>query len=348
MRRGIGLARTLLGASALGFSALGLSASASALPTNRVACQPSALRAAPPVASVLKLASTVQAPGRPTVVLVHGLDSSKETWKGVLGDLAARGYPAVAFDLRGHGETALGDPDDFSPSALAADVLEAVRSQGLSDVVLVGHSMGGRVAMRAAAIDAASSQPVLGAVIIEDMDTDPRLSFTDPNPPSKAVEAWAARDGRRFADWPSARQALLASPASYDEARVDGWRGSRVRAQPDGSWWSDINPAARRLAGIHVLASRDGSEAWDELAGKGGELRFDVHVWHADNEGKPGGTVCSLRGDDGIEGMARRLPAAQVRFFVGSGHSIHNTARDEFVAALCGVVDATARRAPLA
>ena len=148
MRRGIGLARTLLGASALGFSALGLSASASALPTNRVACQPSALRAAPPVASVLKLASTVQAPGRPTVVLVHGLDSTRFTWNAFI-ERQQQKYNIVALDLRGHGESSLGNVHDFTASTLASDIRHTLLHLNVPfPIALVGHSMGGRIAMQ--------------------------------------------------------------------------------------------------------------------------------------------------------------------------------------------------------
>ena len=92
-------------------------------------------------------------PGLPTTVLVHGLDSSKQTWEGVLSELATLGLPAVAVDLRGHGESP--HAGDFRPEALASDVIAATERLGLRPpFVLVGHSMGGRVAMRLAAMDA--------------------------------------------------------------------------------------------------------------------------------------------------------------------------------------------------
>jgi pimeloyl-ACP methyl ester carboxylesterase len=136
---------------------------------------------AAPATKRVPLASSVAASPRPTCILVHGLDSSKETWAGTLGDLAAAGSPAVALDLRGHGESQLGDDDEFSPEALASDVLESIRAlRGqASPCVLVGHSMGGKVAMRAAAIDAARDEPrLLASVVIEDMDVrQPQLGI---------------------------------------------------------------------------------------------------------------------------------------------------------------------------
>jgi pimeloyl-ACP methyl ester carboxylesterase len=172
-------------------------------------------------------------------VLVHGLDSSKETWSGVLADLAACGYPAIALDLRGHGESPLGHPADFSPAALASDVLHAVRAAGIDRYVLVGHSMGGRIAMRAAALEAealdgaaragaikgsagtqvkgkATNGCVLRAVVIEDMDISPRE--WDPSLTAEEEERLADWDvtrggrGRAFQTWEGACHKIKARP----------------------------------------------------------------------------------------------------------------------------------------
>jgi pimeloyl-ACP methyl ester carboxylesterase len=137
--------------------ALSMGALSAGMPSSSAECAP------------IRLASSVRTPHQPTVCLVHGLDSCRETWKGTLAALSARGVPAVAFDLRGHGESPLGDVGDFSARALAEDVLLALRDSGISSALLIGHSMGGRIAMRAAALDAASESPVLRGVVIEVM-----------------------------------------------------------------------------------------------------------------------------------------------------------------------------------
>jgi len=283
----------------------------------------------------VKLASSVMTPHRPTTVLVHGLDSSKQTWTDVLGDLTRAGYPAIAVDLRGHGESPLGDPASFSATALAQDVLAAVREHGVQPggAVLVGHSMGGRIAMRAAAIDCKSSARLFKAVVVEDMDLRVRdRATTDLTAAQQAeLRSFESDSGRAFADWASAREALLRW-YDGDEARVDSWKGSRVRALPAGrGWWSDLNPAAQRLARDRVLASTDGAEAWDSLR----DQPTKVYLWYADAPG----TVCRVDGPGGIDDMSRRLPTAQVRLFVGSDHSIHRSAREDFVKAVRQVVD---------
>eukprot|EP00965_Chrysotila_dentata_P118009 3900911-Pleurochrysis_carterae.AAC.4 len=131
------------------------------------------------VAKTVELASTMHSPHCPTTIFIHGLDSSKETWKGILAEMAKQGLPALAFDLRGHGESPLGAPEDFSTDALASDVIAAAEAHGVrAPYVVVGHSMGGVVAMQLAAIDAQRVQngeaALLSACIVEDMDVSKR------------------------------------------------------------------------------------------------------------------------------------------------------------------------------
>lgn len=87
----------------------------------------------------------------------------------MLADMARAHYPALALDLRGHGESPLGDPHYFSVATLVADIREAVKAHGVSQpFVLVGHSMGGRVVMRYAA----DYPEDIAALVIEDIGTD--------------------------------------------------------------------------------------------------------------------------------------------------------------------------------
>ena len=68
----------------------------------------------------VRLATSAARPFRPTTVLVHGLDSSKQTWETCLATLACEGYPVLAVDLRGHGESALVPDHDRIPHAACA------------------------------------------------------------------------------------------------------------------------------------------------------------------------------------------------------------------------------------
>jgi esterase len=86
----------------------------------------------------------------PVAVLVHGITGWGRTWWRVAPALAARGWHAVALDLRGHGDS---PPIDgvVSVGELGSDVEATLDGLGLEGVdVLVGHSLGAATAMELA------------------------------------------------------------------------------------------------------------------------------------------------------------------------------------------------------
>ncbi len=78
----------------------------------------------------------------PTVVLVHGIAESRRAWDPIATRLADT-HDVVALDLRGHGDSPRTPPYDLM--TLVGDVAEVVDGVGLSDPLLVGHSLGGAV-----------------------------------------------------------------------------------------------------------------------------------------------------------------------------------------------------------
>ena len=85
----------------------------------------------------------------PPVVFCHGVTLSSPLGEAVRG-VPRRGFRAVAFDSRGHGESVAGETG-HSIDNLADDVRSVLEGLDLRDVVLVGHSMGG-MAVQAFAI----------------------------------------------------------------------------------------------------------------------------------------------------------------------------------------------------
>jgi 2-succinyl-6-hydroxy-2,4-cyclohexadiene-1-carboxylate synthase len=83
--------------------------------------------------------------GEPPLVLVHGFTGSSLDWVDVHDDLAAD-RRVVAFDHRGHGQSS--HPSDYSFDLLDGDLLGVVDALGLDGYHLLGHSMGGVVALR--------------------------------------------------------------------------------------------------------------------------------------------------------------------------------------------------------
>jgi pimeloyl-ACP methyl ester carboxylesterase len=82
----------------------------------------------------------------PPVVLVHGITSSAETWRPAMRALA-RAHTVIAPDLLGHGASAK-PRGDYSLGAYATGVRDLLAALGHDRVTVVGHSLGGGVAMQ--------------------------------------------------------------------------------------------------------------------------------------------------------------------------------------------------------
>ncbi len=82
----------------------------------------------------------------PVVVLIHGMAGSSETWEPVIPLLAERAS-IVALDMLGHGASAK-PRGDYSLGALAANVRDVMVALGHERATIVGHSLGGGVAMQ--------------------------------------------------------------------------------------------------------------------------------------------------------------------------------------------------------
>jgi esterase len=86
--------------------------------------------------------------GRAPVVLLHGLFGSARNLGAVQKSLAAVGKRVIALDLPNHGDSQ--HRKDTSYAAMAGDVAETLADLGAQPCRLLGHSMGGKVAMRLA------------------------------------------------------------------------------------------------------------------------------------------------------------------------------------------------------
>ncbi|TEB27086.1 alpha/beta-hydrolase [Coprinellus micaceus] len=103
------------------------------------------------------------------VVILHGFFGSKRNWgsltKAMVGQMKR---PIYALDLRNHGTSPHAEPMNYT--AMAEDVWHFIEQHGLSDVSVIGHSMGGKVAM-AMALSAGYEKPsdVLSKLVVVDV-----------------------------------------------------------------------------------------------------------------------------------------------------------------------------------
>lgn len=86
------------------------------------------------------------------IVLLHGFAQSSRTWAEVAERLVEK-RPVIAIDLIGHGEAARpNDPALYQLDAIVADLDEILTTLGVPRFILLGYSMGGRIAAAYAAV----------------------------------------------------------------------------------------------------------------------------------------------------------------------------------------------------
>ena len=97
--------------------------------------------------------------GRPPLVFVHGFGCSHTDWDAQVAHFSPR-HQTIAVDLRGHGASP-GPAADCTIERYGADVADVMRALVLPPAIVIGHSMGCRVA-----VEAALQAPVQTAGII--------------------------------------------------------------------------------------------------------------------------------------------------------------------------------------
>ena len=83
--------------------------------------------------------------GKPPLIVLHGMLGSARNWQ-TAGRQLAEHFHVLALDLRNHGSSPRAGT--MSYEEMMADVLGGLDAERLSRVTLLGHSMGGKVAMR--------------------------------------------------------------------------------------------------------------------------------------------------------------------------------------------------------
>src|SRR5262245_3749150 len=92
----------------------------------------------------------VPTPGAPPALMIHGWFSYRGVWQSTLEALQARHY-CVALDQLGFGASDKPRDGDYRIEAHARRVLDVADTLGLERFALLGHSMGGQVALCVAA-----------------------------------------------------------------------------------------------------------------------------------------------------------------------------------------------------
>ena len=103
-------------------------------------------------------------PTTPSLVLLHG-GAAQAHWWDHLAPVLAEQYYVVAPDLRGHGDSSWVSPPAYEIEDYVGDVEETLTTLHLVSPVLIGHSLGGLIALAYAA----RAAKMLGGLIVADM-----------------------------------------------------------------------------------------------------------------------------------------------------------------------------------
>lgn len=231
------------------------------------------------------------------VLLLHGLTGRGLIWSQVAEALQKHGFRALAPDLRGHGES--GWPRaPYDEEALVGDVLAVLDQAGAGQAHLVGHSLGGRVALCLAA----HYPERVRSLTLEDVGPDPRPSDPEEEPfptpfPSReaALDVFRRRGGALLKKWYG--YSLTPAPGGYGLAYAD-WAVEAIRRR---------------------FLSRDHWPRWMQL-------KAPVLLLH--------GEESQVLTAPTLERMLRERPATRLVSFPGTGHWIHGQATAAYLNAL--------------
>jgi esterase len=238
--------------------------------------------------------------GQPPLIILHGLLGSSRNWLTTGRDLAAK-FHVFALDLRNHGASP--HADDMSYSAMVDDVMEWISAQGFSRATLLGHSMGGKVAMLLAC---RHPEKVERLIVV---DIAPKDYF------------WVAHRAE-FAAMNELDLTSLKSRGDAElrfEARVDDWAMRKFlttnleRAEPDGWRWIVNLPA---LTAALPTLEKNSLASHDRFAGPTLVIA--------------GGKSPYVQSADWAAVM-EHFPAARLETIADSGHNPHMETREVFV-----------------
>jgi esterase len=228
--------------------------------------------------------------GKPLLVL-HGLFGMSDNWMTHGKSWADAGFHVHLLDLRNHGQSPHDDLHTYQ--AMSDDVVVYMDEQGLSDALVIGHSMGGKVAMLLA-----SQHPTLVA----------RLVVVDIAPKGYPVHHQEIIDGLRSLDFDE-----ISSRKEADEQLTKSIKIPSVRQFL-------LKSLHRTAEGkYHLRFNLDAIEENIQMVGEPLAMRafFDKPTLFV------AGSESNYIKPTDHDGIFRHFPKADVKSISGAGHWVH-------------------------
>ncbi len=241
--------------------------------------------------------------GMEPVVLLHGLFGAAANWGAVQRRLAETGRRVLALDLRNHGASPWAETMGYE--AMAEDLAGTLAALGASPAAVLGHSMGGKVAMTLAL---AHPEAVARLIVadIAPVTYPPAL-----RPYLAAMRAMELRAGmtRRDAD------AALAAAVPQPNIRAFLLQNLRFGSDPP-AWRIPLEAIERAMPLLEAFPEPGARRYAGPVLVLGGE-RSDY-----------------LRGPEAVPRLRALFPAARFATIPAAGHWLHSDNPAGFLAAL--------------
>ena len=260
-------------------------------------------------------------PSAPPLLLLHGGQDHCRNWDWVAHSLRGE-WHIIAPDLRGHGDSAWVADGSYPMAQYVADIAQLIHQQALAPVTIVGHSMGGNIAVRYTAL---YPDAVRRLVAIEGLGPSPeRMAKRAATPADQRLRDWieerrklAGRLPRRYATLAEAvarmqEQNTHLSPEQAQHLTVHG-----VNQNEDGSYsWKFDNYV--RTNAPHDLTQEELAILWGRITCPT-RLIYGRESW-ATNPAE--------------DGRLAHFRTTSVTAYDRAGHWVHHDRLDDVVAEL--------------
>lgn len=257
---------------------------------------------------------------KPLLVLVHGGLDQKRSWDWTAKVLAKQ-YYVVAYDLRGHGESDWVSDGDYGVMDHVYDLASLVEHLDAENFLLVGHSLGGNIALRFTGL---YPEKVKKLVAIEGLGPSPKmLAEREAKPFDERLCAWiddrrkkSERQPRVMKEFKEALSRMTAAHSHLNAEQLEYLTRTGLCETDGGVRWA-YDPAAMGRSPSDIphkeftgLLEKITCPTW---------LVYGAKSWASNPE---------------KDGRMKHLKTAALSEYENAGHWLHHDSFDQFIADL--------------